>query len=146
MKLPMTIRWTDLSGEWEAHAECKDITSRGVYFILPAEIANGSPVELVLVLPHEITSEPVGVRCLGHVRRTKIETMDCVGVVVDIQQYQFLREEKTLAPGFKFQAIGWRDKATTRGSNCDTHHEWGSLCERIAKLQKYERFSTLKAT
>ena len=98
MKLPMTIRWTDLSGEWEAHAECKDITSRGVYFILPAEIANGSPVELVLVLPHEITSEPVGVRCLGHVRRTKIETMDCVGVVVDIQQYQFLREEKTLAP------------------------------------------------
>ena len=100
MKLPMTVRWKDLSGNWEAQAECKDITSRGVYFFLPAEIENGSAVELVIVMPHEITlAEPVRVRCQGRVRRTKIEDMDRVGMVVEILRYQFLREgEKELTP------------------------------------------------
>jgi hypothetical protein len=100
MKLPMTVRWTNLLGDWEAQAKCEDITSRGVYFFLPAEIENGSSVELVIVMPHEITlAEPVRVRCRGRVRRTEIEDIDRVGVVVEIQRYQFLREEeKTLAP------------------------------------------------
>ena len=54
-------------------------------------------------MPHEITlAEPVRVRCRGRVRRTKIEAMDRVGVVVDIQRYQFLREkEEKLAPRFR---------------------------------------------
>jgi len=108
MKLPMTVRWTNLLGAWEAQAECEDITSRGVYFFVPAEIENGSSVELLIVMPHEITlAELVRVRCRGRVRRTKIEDIDRVGVVVEIQRYQFLREEeKTLAPkAFKFQKL-----------------------------------------
>ncbi|PYU19344.1 MAG: hypothetical protein DMG30_24500 [Acidobacteria bacterium] len=103
MKLPMRARWTNLLGDWEAQAECEDIASRGVYFFLPAEIENGSSVELVIVMPHEITlAEPVRVRCRGRVRRTKIEAMDRVGVVVEIQRYQFLGEkEEKLAPRFR---------------------------------------------
>lgn len=114
MKLPMTVRWKNLSGDWEAQAECKDITSRGVYFIVPAEIANGSPVELIIVMPHEITlAEPVRVRCQGRVRRTKIEGMDRVGVVVEIQRYQFLREkEEKLTP-----KLAPRFQEAKRGSN-----------------------------
>ena len=103
MKLPMTVRWKNLLGDWEAQAESEDISSRGVYFFLPAEIENGSSVELVIVMPHEITlAEPVRVRCRGRVRRMKIEDMDRVGVVVEIRRYQFLREEEeTLATGLQ---------------------------------------------
>ena len=97
IKLPMRVRWTTKSGNGEAQTESEDITSRGVYFFLPTEIENGSWVELVIVLSHEITlAEPVRARCQGRVRRTEIEDMDRVGVVAGIERYQFLRKgEKT---------------------------------------------------
>ena len=92
----MTVRWTNLLGNWEAHAESENITSRGVYFFLPAEIENGSSVELVIVMPPIALAERVRVRCQGRVRRTEIEDMDRVGVVAGIERYQFLRKgEKT---------------------------------------------------
>jgi hypothetical protein len=64
LKLPMTVRWTSESAIGEVRTESVDISSRGVYFFLPKEIDNGSSVELVMVVPHEITlAEPVRVRC-----------------------------------------------------------------------------------
>jgi hypothetical protein len=51
-------------------------------------------IELIIVMPHEITSaEPIRVRCHGRVRRTEIEGMDRIGVAAEIKRYQFLREE-----------------------------------------------------
>jgi PilZ domain len=99
IKLPLMVRWANRSGNWETQAESEDITSRGVYFFLPAEIEKGSSVEVIIVMPHQITlAEPVRVRCRGRVRRTEIKDTDRVGVVVEIQQYRFLREiEKTVA-------------------------------------------------
>lgn len=91
MKLPMTVRWTNLSGDWEAHAECKDITSRGVYFFLPAEIEIGSSVELVIVIT---LAEPVRVRCQARVRRTEIKKRYQVGVAAEIEVFQFLRRSQ----------------------------------------------------
>jgi len=50
---------------------------------------------LVFVMPHEITlAEPVRVRCQGRVRRTEIEQAHRVGVVAEIERYQFLREDE----------------------------------------------------
>jgi PilZ domain len=99
IKLPMTVRWANRSGNWETQAESEDITSRGVYFFLPAEIEKGSSVEVIIAMPHQITlAEPVRVRCQGRVRRTEIKDAHRVGVVVEIEQYRFLREiEKTVA-------------------------------------------------
>jgi PilZ domain len=99
IKLPLMVRWANRSGNWETQAESEDITSRGVYFFLPAEIEKGSSVEVIIVMPHQITlAEPVRVRCRGRVGRTEIKDTDRVGVVVEIQQYRFLREiEKTVA-------------------------------------------------
>jgi len=99
IKLPLTVRWANRSGNWETQAESEDITSRGVYFFLPAEIENGSSVEVIIVMPHQITlAEPVRVRCQGRVRRTEIKDTRRVGVVVEIQKYQFLRKiEKPVA-------------------------------------------------
>ena len=95
LKLPMTVRWTNQSGSRKAQAESKDITSRGVYFFLPTEIENGSSVELVLVVPNEMTlAERVRVRCQGRVRRTEPTEIGRVGVVVEFEHYRFLREDE----------------------------------------------------
>jgi hypothetical protein len=92
IKLPMEVRWATKSGNGEAHTESEDISSRGVYFFLPTKIKAGSWVELVLVLPHEITlGEPVRVRCQARVRRTEIKKRNRVGVAAEIEFYQLLR-------------------------------------------------------
>jgi hypothetical protein len=51
----------------------------------------------------------------GRVRRTEIEDIDRVGVVVEIQRYQFLREEeKTLAPRLQIPEAPHRAVMTER--------------------------------
>ena len=68
IRLPMTVRWTSGSAIGEARTESSNVSSRGVYFVLPKGVKQGSPVEILLTLPHEITlAGPVRVRCLGRV-------------------------------------------------------------------------------
>lgn len=98
IKLPMTVRWTTGSAIGEARTESKDVSSRGVYFFLPKEVKSGSPVEIVLTLPHEITlAGPVRVRCLGRVQRAIEEDEGHTGVVAEIERYEFLRGDENVA-------------------------------------------------
>jgi hypothetical protein len=74
--------------------ESRDVSSRGVYFYLPKDVKEGSPVEILLTLPNEITmAGPVRVRCLGRVQRTDGKIEGSVGVVAAIERYEFLRGE-----------------------------------------------------
>jgi hypothetical protein len=92
IKLPMTVRWTSGAAVGEAQTESKDVSSRGVYFLLPKNVTHGSPVEIILTLPHEITlAGPVRVRCLGRVHRTEDDSSGGSGIVAEIQRYEFLR-------------------------------------------------------
>jgi hypothetical protein len=92
LRLPMTVRWGYRSTAREAQTQSEDISSRGVYFFLPTEIMKGSPVEFVVVMPHEITSaEPVCVRCHGHVQRTEMRSLNRVGIAAEIEGYEFVR-------------------------------------------------------
>lgn len=92
IKLPMTVRWTSGAAIGEAQTESKDVSSRGVYFLLPKQVNQGSPVEIILTLPHEITlAGPVRVRCLGRVHRTEDDGSGSSGIVAEIQRYEFLR-------------------------------------------------------
>ena len=92
IKLPMTVRWTSGMAVGEAETESRDVSSRGVYFFLPKQVTNGSPVEIILTLPHEITlAGPVRVRCLGRVHRTEDDTSGRSGIVAEIHRYVFLR-------------------------------------------------------
>src|ERR1700722_9781192 len=75
MRLPLTVRWTDESVVGEAATESREVSSRGLYFHLPKGLKSGSPVEIVMTLPHELTQAgPVRVRCLGRVLRSSPET------------------------------------------------------------------------
>ena len=99
VKLPLRVRWATKSGNGEVHTESEDISSRGVYFFLPTRIKKGSWVELVLVLPREITlTEPVLVRCQARVQRTEIKKRNRIGVAAQIEIYQILAKTRTLAP------------------------------------------------
>jgi hypothetical protein len=98
IKLPMTVRWTSGSAIGEANTESKDVSSRGVYFFLPKDVKNGSPVEIVLTLPHEITlAGPVRVRCLGRVQRNDAVQEGQAGIVAQIERYEFLRSDEHAA-------------------------------------------------
>ena len=97
IKLPMLVRWTSGSSVGEARTESKNVSSRGVYFSLPKEVKAGSPVEIVLTLPHEITmAGPVRVRCLGRVRRNETQEGE-PRVVAEIERYEFLRGDENAA-------------------------------------------------
>lgn len=98
IKLPLTVRWTSGSAIGEASTESRDVSSRGVYFFLPKEVTNGSAVEILLTLPHEITlAGPVKVRCLGRIQRTQAVEPGRVGVVAAIERYEFLRGDENAA-------------------------------------------------
>ena len=98
IKLPMTVRWTSGTAIGEAQTESRDVSSRGVYFFLPKQVNHGSPVEIILTLPHEITlAGPVRVRCLGRVHRTEGDGEGPAGVVAEIHRYEFLRGTENAA-------------------------------------------------
>ena len=88
----MIVRWTSDAAIGEATTESRDVSSRGVYFFLSKDVKEGSPVEILLTLPNEITlAGPVKVRCLGRVQRTEPREEGSVGVVAAIERYEFLR-------------------------------------------------------
>jgi PilZ domain len=101
LNLPMTLRWTTQSGIGEAQTESQDVSSRGIYFFLSEQMEGGSPVEIVMTLPHEIPLDGRNqVRCHGRVRRTEVIRLNRVGVAVQIEHYEFLRrdeEERSLS-------------------------------------------------
>lgn len=98
IKLPLTVRWTSGSAVGEANTESQDVSSRGIYFSLPKSVKSGSPVEIVLTLPHEITmAGPVRVRCLGRVHRNEQQQSGYSGLVAEIERYEFLRSDENAA-------------------------------------------------
>ncbi len=97
IQLPLIVRWTSGSAVGEAATESRDVSSRGVYF-LSKDIKHGSPLEIVMTLPHEITLVgPVKVLCLGRIQRTELQPGRKMGVAAAIERYEFLRSDETAA-------------------------------------------------
>jgi hypothetical protein len=98
MKLPLTVRWTSDAAVGEAETESTEVSSRGIHFSLPKDVKSGSPVEIVMTLPHEVTLVgPVRVRCLGRVLRTHSENGTNVEIAAAIERYEFLRNDESAA-------------------------------------------------
>lgn len=91
LKLALSVRPSGVRTAGEILTECKDVSSHGVFFFLQESIQSGSPLELVLTLPSEITrAEPVRVRCEARVQRTEPAGEGRVGIAVKIERYRFL--------------------------------------------------------
>ncbi|MFQ5818160.1 MAG: PilZ domain-containing protein [Terriglobia bacterium] len=92
MNLPVEIQ-EGLQSEEAFATETRDVSSRGLYFVLDRNIESGSPIEFVLTLPKELTlAGDVRIYCAGRVVRVeKPETPGAVGVAAVIDRYEFLR-------------------------------------------------------
>ncbi len=90
LHLPITIRWRDGSATREAVTVCKDVSSNGIYFDLRGGIEEGTPVEVEMTLPNQITlAGPVRVRCFGRIQRCEM-TGETAGMAAAIEKYEFL--------------------------------------------------------
>ena len=95
IRLPLTVRWANESVVGEATTESREVSSRGLYFHLPRQLEADSQLEIVMVLPHELTQAgPVCVRCQGRVLRSRVEEPGKVGVAAAMEGYAFMRNSE----------------------------------------------------
>jgi hypothetical protein len=90
MMLPLKVRLASENGTMEKAGETRDISYRGLYFLIEGSVENGSAIEFVLKLPQQITlAGDVNIRCYARVLR--VESHDGRrGVAARIERYEFL--------------------------------------------------------
>jgi hypothetical protein len=99
-QLPISIKVVGIEGE--AHGCTQDLSARGAFFYTEAAIAEGSELELTLLMPAEITlTASMPVRCRGKVLRVARQGGSTkIGVAVQLAGYEFLPEtQNTRAEG-----------------------------------------------
>lgn len=90
MTLPLLVRFNHNGTMEEKAAHTRDVSFRGVYFMMEAPPEEGCSVEIVLTLPQQITlAGEVRIRCAARILR--VETRDDLrGVAASIDRYEFL--------------------------------------------------------
>ena len=90
MTLPLTIRAGGPNGAIERQGQTRDVSFRGLYFLIDADFEPGSPIEFVLTLPREITmAGDVHIRCFAQIIRVEPHN-GRKGVAARIERYEFL--------------------------------------------------------
>jgi len=90
MMLPLKVRLTTGENIVEQNGETRDVSFRGLYFLIEAAIETGSTIELVLTLPQQITlAGDVHIRCYARVLRVEPHN-GRQGVAARIDRYEFL--------------------------------------------------------
>ena len=96
--MPLTVHWTNGSEQHKAHTVTQDVSSGGVYFFLPEAIPSGTPVEVEMTLPTQITlGAPVRVRCQGRIKRCVQKPGESAGMAAMLEKYEFLSDSKDAA-------------------------------------------------
>lgn len=91
LQSPLVVRWKDGAQTREALTVSEDLSSSGIYFVLPEGIKDGTPVEVEMTLPNQITlAGPVRVRCLGRIQRCEPAEGAKSGMAAAIEKYEFL--------------------------------------------------------
>jgi hypothetical protein len=90
MMLPLKVRFSEEDDVLERQGETRDVSFRGLYFMIEARVEAGTPIEFVLTLPQQITlAGDVHIRCYARVLR--VEPHDGRrGVAARIDRYEFL--------------------------------------------------------
>jgi len=90
MMLPVKVRYSAEDGVMEKQGETRDVSFRGLYFLIEASLETGSAIEFVLTLPQQITlAGDVHIRCYARVLR--VERLNGRrGVAAQIDRYEFL--------------------------------------------------------
>ena len=87
MALPVTLR---SEGRKDERAYTRDVSFRGLYFVIDSAFQAGMPVEFVLTLPKEVTmAGDVHIQCFGTVVRVE-DFESRRGVAARIDRYEFV--------------------------------------------------------
>jgi len=91
LRLPVVVRSMQ-DGVQEEFSLTQDVSARGAFFYTDRSLVEGTPVELILTLPAEITlTESIRVRCRGKVVRVAGGTSGGkTGVAAMIERYDFV--------------------------------------------------------
>ncbi len=97
LSLPVVVR-TPVArqepDEASRNGQTRDISTRGVYFLIEDEIAPGAEVDFTLTLPAEITrGTEVFIRAHGKVVRVDRDGSQRLGVAAVIEKYDIIRAE-----------------------------------------------------
>lgn len=90
MMLPVKVRFEAGNGVSEKQGETRDVSFRGLYFLVEAAVETGSSIEFVLTLPQQITlAGDVHIRCYARVLRVDVHDTRR-GIAARIERYEFL--------------------------------------------------------
>ena len=94
-RFPMELA-VKVKAQQGAEEQCitKDLSAGGIFLYTDLDISAGSPVDLVMILPREITGgEKQWVCCHGQVVRTETNLAgDKHGIAVKVERLEFLPE------------------------------------------------------
>ncbi len=92
--LPVAVKVKEIAGE-ETPVHTRNVSSSGVYFEFSSPIDVGTPLELIMTLPEQITKgSALWIKCVGKVARVDRGSAgaESIGVAATIERYEFLRE------------------------------------------------------
>jgi hypothetical protein len=90
MTLPLTVRPNGPGGGAERQGQTRDVSFRGLYFMMDADFDPGSAIEFILTLPREITmAGDVHIRCFAEIIRVEPHN-GRRGIAARIDRYEFL--------------------------------------------------------
>ena len=90
MTLPLTVRTNGPEGGNERQGQTRDVSFRGLYFLIDANFEPGASIEFILTLPREITmAGDVNIRCFAEIVRVERHN-GRRGVAARINRYEFL--------------------------------------------------------
>jgi len=96
--MPVTVHWTNGVEQRQAVTVTQDVSSGGLYFLLPEAIPDGTAVEIEMTLPAQITlGTPVKVRCQGRIQRCVLKPGESSGMATMIEKYEFLSSNEVVA-------------------------------------------------
>ncbi len=99
--LPVVVRIPTERQNGNQNGKTRDISTRGLYFVIDQDLEAGSELDITLTLPAEIThSTEVFVRALGKVVRVERRGEDGelrMGVAAVIERYDIIRGEAARA-------------------------------------------------
>ena len=101
LSLPVIIRVPAEKAPDSQQGKTRDISTRGLYFVVSQNVESGSQLDITLTLPAEIThGSEVFVRALGKVVRVERRDEDGgerMGIAAVIERYDIIRGEAARA-------------------------------------------------
>ncbi|HVM74764.1 MAG TPA: PilZ domain-containing protein [Candidatus Saccharimonadales bacterium] len=90
MTLPVRVLAHDANSP-ELKAHTRDVSYRGLYFLADASFTDGSEIDFIITLPHQmIAAGDVNIRCHGQVVRVESTDNGKVGIAARIDRYEFI--------------------------------------------------------